>query len=210
MKPRLPSSGIYAITDCTMNDAAMVLAKTRKILKTGVAILQYRNKRVGTPSYYFIASMLRCLCRRYRCLFIINDDVMLAQSLNADGVHLGKHDTNLSEARAYLGKSRIIGVSCYNDLSLAQQMQNQGADYIAFGAFYRSLTKPDAQKARPALLTAFRRVSHVPIVVIGGIRPTNVSSLAQAGADFLAVSSGLYRVADVTATLRRYQSIIRA
>jgi thiamine-phosphate pyrophosphorylase len=128
---------------------------------------------------------------------IINDDVELAGNCGAHGVHLGKDDADLRSARSLLGSGAIIGVSCYNDLSLARQAAGLGADYVAFGRFFPSQTKPGAIQASPDLIRQARQELSLPIAAIGGITPDNAGQLIDAGADMLAVVTGIFATADV-------------
>jgi thiamine-phosphate pyrophosphorylase len=131
------------------------------------------------------------LCHAHNVPLIINDNVELAKTIGADGVHLGKDDGSISEARQRLGESAIIGVSCYNSLERAIKAEKQGANYVAFGRFFASNSKPLAAPAEIGTLTAAKKVLTLPIVAIGGILPANGASLLNAGADLLAVIGGL-------------------
>jgi thiamine-phosphate pyrophosphorylase len=149
------------------------------------------------------------VCRQHGVLFIINDDVTLAKETRADGVHLGREDVPLAEARKLLGTRAIIGVSCYNELARAQAAQKQGADYVAFGRFFPSRTKPQAVQANLDLLREAKRKLHIPVVAIGGITPENGASLIAAGADALAVIEGVFGQADVRAAAERYARLFK-
>jgi thiamine-phosphate pyrophosphorylase len=140
-------------------------------------------------------------------LFIVNDDAALARQSQADGVHLGREDTAPVQARARLGSRAIIGVSCYNELPRAQAAQEQGADYVAFGRFFPSRTKPQAVQAGPELLHEAKKKLRIPVVAIGGITPENGASLIAAGADALAVIEGVFGQADVRAAAERYAQL---
>jgi thiamine-phosphate pyrophosphorylase len=150
--------------------------------------LQYRNKRADAGLREQQAVALRGLCRGAGVPLIINDDASLAAKIGADGVHLGEHDGDIVAARALLGDGAIIGVSCYDELLRAEIAARTGADYIAFGAFFPSPTKPNARRAAPALLQAAARLG-LPRVAIGGITPDNARPLIAAGADLIAVIS---------------------
>ena len=139
-----------------------------------------------------LALKLKILCQQYDCLFIINDDYELAKQVDADGLHIGKDDLTLSEARALLG-NKLIGMSCYNDFQNAIVAENDGADYIAFGSFYSSSTKPNAVKADTLLLQQAVEKLGIPVVAIGGITIENALDLVNNGADMLAVIGALYR-----------------
>ena len=143
--------------------------------------------------------VLRESCADARVPFIVNDDARLAQELAADGVHLGEHDGGIAGARALLGEDAIIGVSCYDDLERARRLANEGADYLAFGAFFPSSTKPNARRADIAL----------PRVAIGGITPDNASPLVAAGTDLLAVISGVFDAPDPIKAARAYLSCLQ-
>ncbi|MGA2655694.1 MAG: thiamine phosphate synthase, partial [Gammaproteobacteria bacterium] len=140
---------------------------------------------------------LRILCNKYDALLLINDDIELAKICNADGVHLGQSDVALVKAREYLGENAIIGITCHDSLELAQKAVNEGADYISFGCFFPSKTKPQAKPAPLSVLTKAREQFKLPIVAIGGITQQNAQLLIQAGADLLAVSAGLFDSPDI-------------
>ena len=140
--------------------------------------------------------------------FIVNDDVRLAREVGADGVHLGEHDGDIAAARVLLGDDAIIGVSCYDDLQRARDAATAGADYIAFGAFFPSSTKPNARRASPDLLRNSATFG-LPRVAIGGIAPDNARSLVAAGADLVAVISGVFDAPDSIAAARAYFSLFK-
>jgi thiamine-phosphate pyrophosphorylase len=138
---------------------------------------------------------------------LVNDDVELAAAVEADGVHLGRDDPAIERARARLGKSALIGVSCYNQLARALDAETRGADYVAFGSFFPSPTKPGAVRASLDLLQEARARLRVPIVAIGGITPENGASLIAAGADLLAVIDGVFNRTDIRAAAARYTQL---
>ena len=190
--------GLYAITPET-DDTARLLAQVEAALLGGVAAVQYRDKSGDIARRHEQASELVALCRRFGVPLIVNDDLRLADLCDADGVHLGRDDGSLREARIILGRDRIIGASCYQSLELAQAAQAAGADYVAFGSFFPSPTKPAAPRASVDLLHAAASVIQVPLVAIGGITPANASQLLDAGADSLAVLSALFDAPDIRA-----------
>lgn len=196
--------GLYAIADTALPAPGGLTARVRQALRGGARLVQYRHKGPMDPARLSEARSLRELCRACAAPLLVNDDVDLARELGADGVHLGRDDATIAEARVALGSGGIIGASCYNDLRLAQAAQEQGADYLAFGSFHASPTKPDAVKASPTLLAAARRQTGLPLVAIGGITPENGALLIAAGADALAVISGLFAQPDPEAAARRY------
>jgi thiamine-phosphate pyrophosphorylase len=187
--------GLYGISSDSIQPERM-LQQIEAALRGGMRILQLRNKQLVTPAIEQQARAMAQLCRDYDALFIVNDDVQLANKVHADGVHLGKDDEQLAAAREALGTKAIIGVSCYNQLSLARQAASQGADYVAFGRFFASQTKPDTVQARLSLLTQAKQQLDIPIVAIGGITADNGAQLVQHGADALAVINALFDVPD--------------
>ena len=187
--------GLYAITPCSSIQSLStdeLLSKTRQVLEGGARIIQYREKQHPPELRHEQASKIKMLCEEYGVSFLINDDVSLALEIEADGVHLGQDDCSLNEARRRLGREAIIGISCYNQLDLAHEAEQQGADYVAFGRFFRSSSKPDAVSADVELLTQALSELSVPVVCIGGITPDNAKLLVSAGADMLAVIEALF------------------
>lgn len=195
--------GLYAITP-DETDTAELLRKVRLALLGGARVLQYRNKVADAALRLEQASALRELTHEFSVPLIINDDVVLAQQVAADGVHLGGEDGNVIAARAQLGSGKLIGVSCYNRVVLAHEAVQQGADYVAFGSFFASMVKPDAVAASPDLLRQARREIAVPLVAIGGITVYNGAQLLEAGADALAVISAVFGATDIKGAARQF------
>lgn len=204
--PLLPPPGLYAITDGPRED---LLAAARSALRGGAVLLQYRDKTTDAPRRLQEAHALKRLCAEAGALFVVNDDVDLALACGAHAVHLGADDGDIAAARRRLGTDAVIGVSCYDDLDRARRLAAAGADYLAFGAFYPSSTKPLARRADPELLRA-SAVLGLPRVAIGGIRPDNAAPLIDAGADYLAVVSEVFGQADVSAAARRFAALFPA
>jgi len=200
-------TGLYAITDTTQTDQQQLINDVQQALMGGARIIQYRDKTTQYEQRHNTARLLRALTRRYDALFIINDDITLAGNSCADGVHLGRNDPPISTARAQLGSAAIIGMSCYNDLSLAKQAVHNGADYIAFGRFFPSRSKPDAIQASIETLQMAKHELDIPITAIGGITTENANTLINAGADMLAVISDIFSQTDIKATACRYQKL---
>ncbi|HHC71366.1 MAG TPA: thiamine phosphate synthase [Thiotrichales bacterium] len=197
--------GLYAITP---DRAGPLLGETaERVLAGGARVLQYRDKGDDAERRLREARMLAALCHRHDALLIVNDDVELAAACGADGVHLGRDDGDPSIARARLGDGAVIGISCYDSLELAESAAAAGADYVAFGSFFPSPTKPEAVRASVELLHDARRRLALPIVAIGGITPENGPALVAAGAHMLAVISGLFGTADPTEAARRYAAL---
>ena len=170
-------------------------------------VLQYRNKKAHASLALLQASALRALCRRYACLLIINDDLDLALQIDADGAHLGGEDGDLAQARQKLSTGKLLGASCYNDLSLAHAALKAGVDYVAFGAMFDSSTKPLARRASLALLTQARAEIDIPIVTIGGITLQNAPSLLAAGADSIALITALFQADDLSSNAQAFSNL---
>ncbi len=198
--------GLYAITP-DETDTAALLYKVRLALLGGAGVLQYRNKLADASLRAEQAGALRRLTREFGVPLIVNDDAALARHVDADGVHLGGADGSVAEARALLGDAGIVGVSCYNRLPLAQEAVQQGADYVAFGAFFPSGVKPEAVVASLELLRQARHELQVPIVAIGGITAQNGAQLIEAGADALAVISAVFAAADIQDAARQFAEL---
>lgn len=202
-------AGLYAIADTRCLNAARLLPAVRSAIDAGARVIQYRDKSDDRERRAREARALADCCRERGVLFLINDDVDLAADVNADGVHLGREDASLAQARARLGTNAVIGVSCYNELAWALEAIAAGADYAAFGSFFASRTKPDAVRADTALLRAARTKIAKPIVAIGGITPANGGELLAAGADALAVIDGVFGQPDVSAAAAAYVALFR-
>ena len=193
--------GIYAITPET-TDTERLLTQVEAALQGSVAAVQYRDKSDDVARRHEQASELVALCRRHKVPLIVNDDLRLADLCDADGVHLGRDDGSLREARIILGRGKLVGASCYQSLELALAAQAAGADYLAFGSFFASPTKPIAGRAGLDLLREVAPLIHVPLVAIGGITLANAPQLLDAGADSLAVLSALFDTPDIRASAR--------
>jgi thiamine-phosphate pyrophosphorylase len=187
---KFPTHGLYAITQTEHKSIQRIIAEVEKVIIGGAVVVQYRDKNPKDAS--LLARELVKVCHQYQIPLIINDDVELAIKVAADGVHLGKDDSSIAEARQRLGNNAIIGVSCYNSVEKALVAQQQGADYVAFGRFFPSSSKPLAAPAELSTLREAKKVLNTPIVAIGGILPENGSQLLNAGADLLAVIGGLF------------------
>lgn len=199
----MPKRGLYLITPDDA-DATRLLERVLPLLHLA-ACLQLRSKRLSRRALREVAIQLRDACRQAGVIFIVNDDAGLAQEVDADGVHLGEHDGAIADARTLLGDGAIIGASCYDDLQRAHDAVAGGADYVAFGAFFPSPTKPGARCASLSLLEDSALLG-VPRVAIGGITPDNARRLVASGADLIAVVSGVFEAAHPMAAARAYLS----
>jgi len=209
--------GLYVIADTSLllgtdTTVADFVHGVAQAIKGGARLVQLRHKFTDAstasplkPSILeSIARKLQKLCHDHGVIFIVNDDVQLAATIHADGVHLGQQDMPIQKARKILGDQAIIGISCYNQLSLAQEAQKQGADYVAFGSFFDSPTKPDAVSASLDLAREARDLLSLPIVAIGGITPDNAGPLITTGINAIAVASGVFQQTDIKAAAQTY------
>lgn len=203
----LPTSGLYAITDSGLCASPSIVSNVEQAVQGGAVIVQYRDKGNDTSRRKSEASQLLEICRDSGVPLIINDDIALAKSIRADGVHVGKDDGSLANAREQLGPNAIVGVSCYNSIELALSAQRDGADYIAFGRFFPSTVKPDAIQASLEQLRHNRSRFTIPIVAIGGINSDNAKILLDAGADLLAVINAVFGVDDPGEAALRFSKL---
>ena len=201
--PLLTRNGLYAITDGPRDD---LLAACEAAIDGGAVLLQYRDKTDDATRRLAEARALAELCARRRIALIVNDDIDLALASGAMGVHLGEDDGDIASARAKLGPCAIVGVSCYDSIDRARLLAAAGADYLAFGAFHPSPTKPNARTATPALLREAKPLG-VPLVAIGGITAANGATLIDAGASYLAVISAVFGTRDVRGAARSFAAL---
>lgn len=191
-------SGLYAVTP-DWEDTEQLVKAVRASLEGGARLVQYRTKSNDIALQHEQASELLGLCREFDVPLLVNDNLRLAALIDADGIHIGAGDVTLREARIVLGPARIIGVSCYNKLHFAVEAEKGGADYVAFGSFFASPTKPHAIPAPLTLLREAKQQLHLPVIAIGGITLENAATLVEAGADAIAVISGLFECDDIRA-----------
>ena len=197
-----PRRGIYAITPEDLTGAELVAAVSAAV-ENGVKAVQYRDKSSDRARRRRDAAALVALCRPRAVPLIVNDDVELALATGADGVHVGRNDASLDRARARLGDTATVGVSCYDDADRALAAARAGADYVAFGSFFPSVTKPGAVRATTDVVAAVRPAIDVPVVAIGGISAANAPPLLAAGVDLLAVVSAIFGAPDIGRAARR-------
>jgi thiamine-phosphate pyrophosphorylase len=172
------------------------------------AALQLRVKDVEEHELARLAEPLQRICADADVAFIVNDSVALAKRLGADGVHLGQSDGDIREARALLGPSAQIGRTCHDSRHLAMEAGEAGADYVAFGAFYPTTTKPSDYRPDPTILSWWSTLFEIPCVAIGGITADNAKPLVDAGADFLAVCQAVWGKDDPAAAVKAFADVL--
>lgn len=209
MSTALPTSvlhGLYVIADSSQSGPNVRLSeKVAQAIQGGARLVQVRDKRTE-PDVDEIR-IIAALCQQHHIPLLINDSIDLAIQVGADGVHLGQSDTGLAEARQHLGDATIIGITCHNNIELARHAEAEGANYVAFGRFFTSKTKPEAPPADIAILRHAKRELHIPVVAIGGITPDNGGSLIQAGADMLAVVHSVFGQNDISAAAKKFSQL---
>ena len=209
--------GLYLIADTAQLTEKNVGEYIAALIETGVSIVQLRDKKhgmdkSGTKEKRRLARTIQAQCRIYNIPFIVNDDVVLAKAIDADGVHLGQDDMDVQEARRYLGHNKYIGVSCYASIQRALQAQRSGADYVAFGAIFRSTTKPQARCLGLSVnqsLQALKKLStgiNVPICAIGGITPDQSKEVLGCGVQMIAVAAGILKAAKPLQAVKQYRA----
>lgn len=212
MKNKPPLDGLYLLTDAELCRESGMLHSVAAALRGGVRLVQYRDKSDDQERRQEEARALVELCHETGARLIVNDDIELAASVAADGVHLGKDDADITQARQRLGNDAIIGVSCYNEFSRAVEAERKGANYVAFGSVFTSPIKPDASRAPLHLLQQARDELDIPVCAIGGINADNIGKVAATGAHLFAVISALLGTSnpeDAARDLRRRISVAR-
>ena len=204
----MPACQLYLISPLDVGGAFP--DRLERALSAGpVAAFQFRVKGVGQHEAARLAEPLQAICAAHDCAFIVNDDAGLAKRLGADGVHLGQTDGDVRAARELLGREVQIGVTCHASRDLALEAGEEGADYVAFGAFFPSTTKASEHRPELDLLTWWQTMVELPCVAIGGITPANCGPLVTAGADFIAVSAAVWN-GDEAEAVRAFNAAIAA
>lgn len=198
--------GLYAVTP-GLAGTTDLLHRVGQALLGGARLVQYRNKAADGSLRREQSLALLDLCRGHGVPLVINDDLPLAMAIGADGVHLGGEDGDLAAARAALGPARLLGVSCYDDMKRAREAKHIGADYIAFGSFFASPTKPGAVRAPLNLPAAAKAELGLPVCAIGGITLQNAPQLIAAGVDLLAIITDLFEAPDIQARAASYTQL---
>ncbi len=192
MANKTPRTRLYLITPPAFELAQFSRALTDALAGGDVAAVQLRLKDMSDAEVLRIGAALKPIVQAAGAAFIVNDRPDLAKALDADGVHVGQSDATYAQARAALGPDKTVGVTAHNSRHLAMEAAEAGADYVAFGAFYPSGTKQPQHWAEPEILEIWSEISTTPCIAIGGITIDNAEPLVRAGADFLAVSAGVW------------------
>ncbi|HED17114.1 MAG TPA: thiamine phosphate synthase [Gammaproteobacteria bacterium] len=202
-----PLRGLYAITDERLIEASRLASAVKAAISGGARLIQFRDKNPSSAARTQLAAGVQAVCAAHGVTLIINDDIDLCKKIGAAGVHLGADDSSLKTAREQLGTGALIGISCYNQLDLALNAEQNGADYVAFGSFYSSGIKPDAVRADTEMLKRARNRLSIPIVAIGGITRANTRPLIDAGADMVAVISDVFGSDDIQAAAQEFSRL---
>lgn len=184
--------GLYVITDEYLTPDETVHSYVEDALKAGASIVQYRNKTKSDEEVEEICRTLQALCRIHNVPFIIDDRPYLAAKIGVDGLHIGKNDMPIEEARKIFPKG-IIGVSCYGSIKKAKEAQEEGADYVAFGSFFSSPTKPHSGVISINVLHKAKEAIDIPVCAIGGISQTNIHQIAATRTDMISVVSAAFK-----------------
>jgi thiamine-phosphate pyrophosphorylase len=207
-EPQAPRCRLYLITPPALEADVFASVLEAALAAGDVAALQLRLKDVDDAKIAAAVKALQPICRAHDVALILNDRPDLAASLDCDGVHVGQDDTPYAEARQIVGANRMVGVTCHDSRHLAMEAADAGADYVAFGAFFPTATKQSSTQAEIELVQWWSELMTVPCVAIGGITVDNCPPLVEAGADFLAVSAGVWNYKDgPAAAVRQFNAI---
>jgi thiamine-phosphate pyrophosphorylase len=200
--------GLYAVTP-EEKDLFVLSSQVESCIKGGARLIQYRSKTLSKIEQNKQARKIKMVCDYYKVPLIINDDIELCRILDADGVHLGENDDSLEKARLILGPSKIIGVSCYNSIDRVKKAVDKGATYIALGACFPTITKPNAPTASLDLIALVLKKFKIPVVAIGGINLENIELLINEGINCVAVINSLFKTKDIEGMARQFSSLIK-
>lgn len=199
---------LYAVTDRAWLGSQTLAQQVEASLKGGATCIQLREKKMDTPSFIREAQEIKQLCRDFGVPFIINDNVEVANAVDADGIHVGQHDMEAGMVRQRLGEGKILGVSAQT-VEQALRAQACGADYLGVGAVFHTGTKLDADDVSFDTLRAICNAVDIPVVAIGGICRDNVSQLSGTGVDGIAVVSAIFAQADIEAAAHELKCLSR-
>ena len=195
--------GLYVITDDNLTPDKSIYEQVEQSLKGGASIVQLRDKHSSDELVMQKAIKLQELCHSYGALFVLNDKIELAIELGCDGLHIGKSDhERFSEIReSFKG---VIGVSCYGDIHLAKEFESKGADYVAFGSFFTSPTKPNSNIVPLETLRKAKEALNIPVCAIGGINTTNIDSVMEQNPDMVSLINDIWSSEDILIRSRHY------
>ena len=197
---------LYAITDRKSIGKRNYISAIKEAVEAGVDIIQLREKELDKESLKDLGRKIKEICFG-KAIFIINDDVGLAKELDSDGLHLGQSDMSLSEARAILGKDKIIGITA-KTIDQAKEAKEKGADYLGCGAIFPTLTKPDAKALSKEELDEISKLVDIPVYAIGGLDEGNISCLKGISISGVAVSSAIFGAEDIKSAAKRLKEVI--
>lgn len=197
--------GLYVISDDLLTPSMTLFKQVKEALEGGAKVVQLRNKKDSDEVIQSTALKLQELCRNYGALFVLNDKIELAIKNNIDGLHIGKSDHDrFEEIRANF--KGVLGVSCYGDIAKAKEFETLGADYVAFGSFYSSPTKPDSNVVPLETLKIAKNRLTIPICAIGGINSENLSEVLENRADMIAMISDIWKSEDIKQKCEKYSN----
>jgi thiamine-phosphate pyrophosphorylase len=189
--------GLYVITDDTLTPSNTIFSQVEEALKSGATIVQLRNKKDSDDVVKYMAIQLQTLCRNHNALFVLNDRITLAVEYSFDGLHIGESDYEIFTKIRHNFKG-ILGVSCYGDIEKAKYFEALGANYIAFGSFFSSPTKPNSSLVPLEILQKAKKKLSIPICAIGGINSENIDEVMEYQPDMVAVISDIWKSVDIT------------
>jgi len=197
--------GLYVITDDNLTPNESIYTQVDDTLKGGASIVQLRDKKSSDEEIKIKAIKLQELCKKYDALFVLNDKIDLAIKLQCDGLHIGKSDHDRFET-IRSNFDGIIGVSCYGDISLAKKFENLGADYVAFGSFFTSPTKPDSNIVPLEILSQAKKELNIPVCAIGGITINNLEKVIIQNPDMVSVISDIWNSENIQNQSKIYKN----
>lgn len=200
--------GLYAITDEKLTPNSTILNQVEEAIMAGAKVIQLREKSASDEEVEEVARNLQRLCTKHKATFFINDRVQLAKKIDADGIHVGISDQGVKKTRAEVGAKMLIGASCYDDVEMAKQAVKDGADYVAFGAFYPTKTKPEAEVVRKEVITKARAELDVPVCVIGGINRKNIHEMVDYQPDMYSIVSDIFGSNDIKTAVLELNKLI--
>ena len=202
-------NGLYVITDENLIADSELRHSVEQAIIGGARVVQYRNKSSDFLTKVSQAETILQVCNLHSVPLIINDDISLCAEVGADGVHLGQDDADIADAKDHLGSDAIVGITCHDSIDLALKAQEQGADYVAFGRFFPSLTKPGAKPADVSVLKKAKLMLNIPTVAIGGINIENAEQIINAGASSIAVAGAVFADADPKTQAEKLSSLFK-